>query len=174
MVGDKVWLYYGKHLSTVDRPCKKFDWKAAKYTVTQVISPHSVRLNTPPGIHDVFHVDRLRLAHTNPLPSQPRDDSQPPPIHIDGEEEWEVEEIVAEKRRGRGRGSHLLYEVKWKGYSLTTWEEETNMADTEALNQWIDFTRPHRGARLDLPQGFRRTIETANRELGQSSTEGSK
>jgi transposase InsO family protein len=174
MVGDKVWLYYGKHLSTVDRPCKKFDWKAAKYTVTQVVSPHSVRLNTPSGIHDVFHVDWLRLAHTNPLPSQPQNDSQPPPIHVDGEEEWEVEEIVAEKRHGRGRGSHLLYEVKWKGYSLTTWEEETHMADTEALDRWIDFTRPDRGARLALPQDFRRTIETTDGGLGQSSTKGSK
>ena len=59
-VNDKVWLSYKKQLSN-NRPSKKLDWKNAKYTVTKVIDSHSVQLNTPPGINNVFHVDQLRL-----------------------------------------------------------------------------------------------------------------
>jgi hypothetical protein len=80
-VNDKVWLSYRKQLSN-GRPNKKLDWKNAKYTVTEVINSHSVRLNTPPGIHNVFHVDRLRLASSDPFPSQPNNDTQPAPVLV--------------------------------------------------------------------------------------------
>ena len=75
---DKVWLSLRN--ITTDRPNKKLDWKNAKYTVLEVIGTHAVRLNTPPGIHPVFHVDLLRPAATDPFPSQQSDDPQPPAI----------------------------------------------------------------------------------------------
>jgi hypothetical protein len=52
-VGDKVWL----DLSNIrtDRISKKLDWKHVKFTVLEVIGTHSYRLDTPPGIHNVFH-----------------------------------------------------------------------------------------------------------------------
>jgi hypothetical protein len=53
-VGDKVWLNL-KNIAT-DRPCKKLDWKNAKYTITKLVNSHAVRFNTPPGIHNMFHV----------------------------------------------------------------------------------------------------------------------
>jgi hypothetical protein len=37
--------------------------------VLEVIDSHSVKLDTPPGYYLVFHVDRLRLASTDSLPS---------------------------------------------------------------------------------------------------------
>src|SRR5947209_5320574 len=77
-VGDKVWLRL-KNVKT-DRPSKKLDWLNAKYKVTEVISSHSYRLNTPPGIHPVFHVSLLKRAAGDPLPSQVQDDTQPPAI----------------------------------------------------------------------------------------------
>ena len=86
-VGDKVWLRLDKQLST-GRESKKLDYKCAKFTVTETFDTHSVRLNTPPGVHDVFHVDRLRLASTDPLPSQEQDDSQPIAIQVDGHDEY--------------------------------------------------------------------------------------
>ena len=53
----------------MDRPSKKLDAKYAKYTVTEIVSSHSYRLDTPPGIHNVFYIRLLKLAKSSPLPS---------------------------------------------------------------------------------------------------------
>ena len=160
MFSNKVQLNYSVYLFTVDRLYKKFNQRAAKYTVTKVISPYSVRLNTPRSIHDVFYVDRLRLAATNLLPSQLQDNSQPDPIIVNREEEYKVKEIVAEKCCRRGRGTQLLYKVKQKGYKLTTQELVIDLKETVALKRWINYSRLSRGAKTGLLKGFQRTISS--------------
>ena len=97
---------------TIEKPCKKLDWKNAKYTVLKVISSHNYRLDTPPGIHDVFYASLLKRAAADPFPNQRQGDSRPPVIMVDGEEEWEVECILRKRIRGRQRQVF----VKWKGY----------------------------------------------------------
>ena len=97
---------------TTDRPCKKLDWKNAKYTVLEVISSHNYRLDTPPGIHDVFHASLLKRAAANPFPNQHQSNSRPPAIVVDGEEKWEVERIL--RKRTKGRQRQVL--IKWKRY----------------------------------------------------------
>ncbi|KAM4057144.1 Pol [Hirsutella rhossiliensis] len=72
-----------------------------KYTVLETIGSHACRLDTPPGIHNVFHVSLLRLAADDPLPSQTSDDYRPPAILTDDGELWEVEEILDRKKVGR-------------------------------------------------------------------------
>jgi predicted nucleotidyltransferase component of viral defense system len=69
-----------------------------------VPSPHTVQLNVPTGIHPVFHVELVRPAATDPFPSQIIDNSQPPLLLVNGEEEYEVERILAVRRRKIGRG----------------------------------------------------------------------
>ena len=60
----------------------------------------------------MFSPDKLQKASNNPLPGQI---NEPPlPIQVDGDNEWEVEEILASKLI---RGS-LKYRVSWKGYNL--------------------------------------------------------
>ncbi|KAF4310821.1 hypothetical protein GTA08_BOTSDO13627 [Botryosphaeria dothidea] len=81
-VGDKVWLHL-KNLRT-DRPSKKLDNKAAKFTVIEVVGSYSYKLDIPGAVHNVFNVDLLRPAGTDPLPSQVQDDYQPPPVQVDG------------------------------------------------------------------------------------------
>jgi hypothetical protein len=154
-VGDKVWLRLDKQYST-GRTSKKLDWKNAKYTVLEVIDSHSVKLNTPPGHHPVFHVDRLRLAGSDPLPSQFQEDNQPLPLRVDDHDEYQVEEIMSEQWRRRGRGYKLLYEVKWAGYHQTSFEPAENLSDTAALDRWNAYTKDHRNEQNRLPQGFRR------------------
>ena len=136
-VGDKVWL----KLTNVKtrRPNRKLDDKAAKYTVTKVVTPHSYRLDVPGDIHNVFHVDLLRPASTDPLPSQVRSDYQPPPILEDREALYLVDAIIKDrKKRLRGRNRYeKQFLVKWTGYQRPTWEPEENIRLTDAYKVYM-------------------------------------
>jgi Chromo (CHRromatin Organisation MOdifier) domain len=132
-VGDKVWLSL-ENIKT-DRPSKKLDARNAKFTVTEVVGSHSYRLDTPPGIHDVFHSRLLRPASTSPLPGQIVDESQPPGILVDGAQTYDVE-CILDQKRAPGKGNRLRYLVKWEGYGRPTWEPESSMENTIALLDW--------------------------------------
>ena len=93
-VGDRVWLNLKNVI--MDRPCKKLDWKNRKYTVLEVISSYSYKLDTLLGIHNVFHISLLKRAADNLFPNQRRGDFRPPAVMVDGEEEWEVERVLRE------------------------------------------------------------------------------
>ena len=68
-----------------------------------MISSHNYKLNTPPGIHNLFHINLLKRAADNRFPNQRRGDFQPPAIMVNGEEEWEVERVLREYIKGRQR-----------------------------------------------------------------------
>ena len=55
----------------------------------------------------------------------------PPPVEVEGEEEFEVEQILDAKWFGRT----LKFLVKWKGYSDAdnTWEPESNLTHCQDL-----------------------------------------
>ena len=91
--------------------------------VTQVMSPVNYRLELPTqwNIHPVFHIDLLTPYHETPIHGT--NYLHPPPDLINGEEEYEVEHILAKRRIGRRH--QLQYLVKWKGYP-------------DADNQWIN------------------------------------
>ena len=94
---------------------------------------HNFRLNTPPGIRNVFHVDRLRAASMDLFFSQISDDSHPGPSIVNEETpEYDVERILKEKKRGRG----YQYLVKWKNYGRPTWEPVSTMEDTVAFDEF--------------------------------------
>ena len=67
-VGNKVYLSLRN--IRIDKPSKKLGNRATKFTVIEVISPLSYKLNTPLGIHNVFNVNLLRPTIDNLLPSQ--------------------------------------------------------------------------------------------------------
>jgi hypothetical protein len=133
-VGDKVWLDL-RNIRT-DRPCKKLDVRHAKYTVLEKVGSHAYKLDTPPGIHPVFHTSLLRPASNDPLPSQTTLDWQPSSVLVDGEEEFFVEEILNERKQRWGRGFRHQYLVKWKGYQRPEWTAARNLEDTIALDEW--------------------------------------
>lgn len=133
-VGEPVWLSL-ENIKT-NRPCKKLDSKYAKFTVTEVVGSHSYRLNTPPGIHNVFHTRLLRPVKGNPLPGQVVTDQQPPALLVDGNEEYEVERIYDQKGK-----KVLRYLVQWKGYTHSTWEPRDALLNTTALQTWEQSLR---------------------------------
>ncbi|QSS72061.1 hypothetical protein I7I50_03115 [Histoplasma capsulatum G186AR] len=136
-IGDKVWLDL-KNIKT-DRPSRTLDYRHAKYTVTEVLGTHDYRLNTPPGIHDVFHTNLLRPAAEDPFPSQKTSNWQPPAIvGEDNELEWEIEAIL-DDRTSRRRREYL---VKWVGYDRPTWEPAPAMKDTAALDAYESSLAP--------------------------------
>ncbi|KAI0997026.1 hypothetical protein K3495_g11161 [Podosphaera aphanis] len=118
-VGDKVWLSL-KNIAT-PQPKKKLAWVNAKYSVTKVISPHVVELDVPSKVWPRFHVELLRKASQDPLPSQLQDDIQPAPKisgdHPDDIPEQTVERILRAERMRRGRGYVRRLLVKWKGFA---------------------------------------------------------
>ncbi|KMW68757.1 hypothetical protein, variant [Blastomyces dermatitidis ATCC 18188] len=99
-IGDLVWLNL-KNIRTT-RPSCTLDYRHARYKVIEVLDSHNYRLDTSPGIHDVFHTSLLRRTATDPFPSQLTSDWQPPGIiGEDNELEWEIENILDERPRGR-------------------------------------------------------------------------
>ena len=121
-VGQYVWL--DSHNVRTLRPQKKLDWKnLGPFHIVEIIGSHAYKLDLPASmrIHPVFNVSLLRPAAGNPVPGQRQE--PPPPVEVDGLEEWQVEDILDSRweRRGRG-GPRLKYTVKWTGYDDPTEE----------------------------------------------------
>ena len=92
------------------------------------------------GIHDVFHISKLRPAHTDKKGFNVTDATRPPRIDKDGnplaEEEYYIDKILAHEDLKYGR----LYYVSWLGYdeSFNEWIEEENLANAqETLHQYL-------------------------------------
>jgi hypothetical protein len=60
--------------TVTNRPLKKLDNRAAKFTIINIISLLSYKLDILPSIHNIFYADLLRLVVTNLLLSQRIDD----------------------------------------------------------------------------------------------------
>ncbi|KAH0609980.1 uncharacterized protein H6S33_012526 [Morchella sextelata] len=96
-LGDKVFLST-RHILT-KRPSKKFDWKRiGSYSVKWIINPYAYELELPRSmkIHPVFHVSLLSPEANDPLPGQQQ--LPPPSVEIEGEEEWEVKDILDSRK----------------------------------------------------------------------------
>jgi len=92
-ISDEVWLLC-RHVKT-NRPSSKLDYKRlGKFPIIQKVSSHAYKLDLPTSmkIHPVFHISLLEPASTDPLPGQIQ--PTPPPVIIEEEPEWEVEEIL--------------------------------------------------------------------------------
>ena len=91
--------------------------------MAQVLSPVTYRLTLPEQwkIHPVFHVDLLTPYKETVFHGT--NYTQPPPDLIDDEEEYEVEQVLDSRVRGRNR--KVQYLVKWVGYP-------------DSDNQWLD------------------------------------
>jgi hypothetical protein len=92
-----------------------------------------MELNILGHIYFRFHVDLLKRAEDDPFSSQIRDDTQLPPLLVDGEPEYTIKEIKKARLKKMGRGSRKEVLVKWKGYKKKIWEPREEFLETEAL-----------------------------------------
>src|SRR5712671_5492080 len=100
------------------------------------------------GIHDVFHASLL-------TPYKETDEHgtnflEPPPKLIEGEEEWEVEQILG--KRHLGRGKKLQYLVRWKDYSPAhdQWVDKSDITAKELIEIFERENREERPPRRSI------------------------
>lgn len=139
-VGDKVWLS-AKHIRT-QRPSKKLDWKRlGPYLITKQIGKVAFRLKLPKSmkVHDVFHASLLSMHWENTIPGHSFD-VPPAVVTEDGEEEFEVEQILDSRKYRR----QLQYLVKWVGYlpSEQSWEPAFSLTNSQELIDDFHLAHP--------------------------------
>src|SRR5712672_4164980 len=126
-IGQKVWLE-GKNIKRPYDSPKLSPKRYGPFRVVAKISPVAYKLKIPATwqVHDVFHASLL--TPYKETVEHGKNFLEPPPDVIEGEEEWEVEQIL--EKRHFGRGKRIQYLVRWKGYSPAhdQWIYKENMA----------------------------------------------
>jgi len=114
----------------------------------------------------VFNVVKLSVAPEDPIPGQkPR--PPPPPVVVDGEPEWEVEEVLDSHWHRR----RFQFLIKWKGFSRehNSWKVAS---DVKVPDLVVEYYQKHPVAlrhihRTDFNTLFKpRTIASRHSNLG--------
>ena len=100
----------------------------------------------------MFHIDLLTPYRETDIHGT--NFMKPPPDLVDGEEEYEVEEILDSRKHGRGH--KVQYLVKWKGYPSSD-------------NQWVNWDDMHAEEAL---AAFRRCKPKAISHIKRAENEG--
>ncbi|GJP45494.1 hypothetical protein CLOM_g4879 [Closterium sp. NIES-68] len=112
-------LYYRRHPLTPQ-----------KLTTSATVTPVTFRLRLPPTwkIHNAFHVQILKPYRDPNAIFVGRQPPLPPPVLVQNEPEYEVESVLAHRRRRNGTVELL---IRWKGYdpSEDNWVPETDMGN---------------------------------------------
>ena len=119
--GQMVWL--DTHIKT-NYYKKMAPKREGPFEIEEVLGPVTYQLKLPESwkIHKVFHATLLRPYKENEIYGEKY--IWPPPDIEDGEEVYEVEQILKHRKRGRG----YEYLVKWVGYPITeaSWEPKSS------------------------------------------------
>jgi hypothetical protein len=108
------------------------------YPITRVINSNAYKIQLPDELkcHNVFNISCLKRYLKG-------DDHQPapPPILVEGELEWFVEQLTSHRHRshGAGRTKKLEFLVKWRGCGPenNTWESLETVQDCEVLDDYL-------------------------------------
>jgi hypothetical protein len=136
-VGDQVLLSTeGLQLrGFTNKLCSRF---VGPFLVTAIVNANAYTLALPPqlqALHPTFNIDRLKPYRDGLMefPTRPQANSRPPPVadaDTNGEAEYEVERVMAQRKRGRA----VECLVAWKGYPAeeNTWEPRSKLARSAA------------------------------------------
>ncbi|KAF8750003.1 reverse transcriptase [Rhizoctonia solani] len=126
-IGEEAWLD-AKNVNLKTLSPKLTEQRLGPFKVIKKISDRAYQLKLPPTmcIHNVFYVGLLsKVKRDNKRAFKNR----PPPVTVDGEEEYKVEGITdAKECNGK-----WFFQVKWKGYGSkeNTWEPWENLKNAE-------------------------------------------
>jgi len=108
---DIVWLLPGNIKTT--RRSKKLDYKKiGPFKILAKIGRSAYKLGLQPSmaLHNTFHISLLEPYQDNQFPSQIKE--PPPPIQIEGEDEYQLNEIID----SRLHYNKLQYRPEWRDY----------------------------------------------------------
>jgi hypothetical protein len=131
-----VWLE-GKNLNTTHPSLKLVPRRYRPFQVTSVVSRTSFWLKLPPSwcIHNVFHGTLLTgLTPYNDTALNGNKYQEPTPDLVDGQPEWEVEQILGARKRHQ----QLQYLVRWRGFSKAhdSWEPLSNLNADQLIQEF--------------------------------------
>ncbi|KAF8751633.1 hypothetical protein RHS01_08618, partial [Rhizoctonia solani] len=128
-IGEEAWLD-AKNVKLKTLSPKLTEQRLGPFKVAEKISDRAYRLELPPSmrIHNVFYVGLLSKVKRD---KKRAFKNRPPPVTVDGEEEYKVEGITDMEKRGK----KWFFRVKWKGYGSeeNTWEPRENLRNAEKI-----------------------------------------
>jgi hypothetical protein len=118
------------HFRTLSGTAKLNKKWLGPFLILKMRGPNAAELELPSTLraHPVINVGQLKLERSG---SYDHGVEQPPdPELVDGEEEYEVEDILEHRIRKYGRSTREEYKVLWKGYPKweATWEPKAHLA----------------------------------------------
>ncbi|GJP48626.1 hypothetical protein CLOM_g7917, partial [Closterium sp. NIES-68] len=129
-VGDQV-LLDTRNLDISHLPSKLRPRFCGPFLVEAQVTPVTFRLRLPATwkIHNAFHVQLLKPYRDPNTIFVGRQPPPPPPVLVQNEPEYEVESMLAHRRRRNGTVELL---IRWKGYdpSEDSWVPETDMGNS--------------------------------------------
>ncbi|EIW71197.1 hypothetical protein TREMEDRAFT_26998 [Tremella mesenterica DSM 1558] len=134
--GEQV-LLSTKYLTT-ERPSRKLEAKyVGPFKIIRRVGKNAFELDLPPSmrVHNVFNVTLLEPFPRDMIPG--RQIQPPPPVVINGQEEFHVEAIVDSRiRRGKEE-----FKVKWLGYTGNAaydWEPRENVEELAVFGEFLE------------------------------------
>ena len=157
--GDRVWLE-GTNLNLPANVTPKLSPRRyGPFKVIEAISNAAFKIELPSHwkIHNIFHASLLTPYRETEAHGP--NWIEPPPDIIEGEPEWEVEQVLQSRRFGRTKKKQYL--VCWKGYSPLhdSWVDEQDINATDLVS---DFYASH-------PTAIRSCINTPGNPNEKSS-----
>jgi len=131
------WVYLDTSDIKTTCPSPKLSYRRlGPFEIECQVGPLAYRLKLPHRmrqLHLVFNVVKLSAAPEDLILGR-KPQAPPPPIIVDGEEEWEVEEILDSHWHWR----RFQFLVKWKGFSRehNSWEAASNVKTLDLVAEY--------------------------------------
>ena len=141
------------------------------YSVVRKVNEVAYQLELPAGwrIHNIFHVILLK-----PYLETGRHQPPPPALMVEGEDEYEVEDILAHEPKSKtNHDKGVKFLVKWTGYGHenNTWEPFSNLKNApQALDEYWDrvavqAAQPSKGSGSGVAPAGRRSARLTKRSI---------